>query len=110
MPNFDVLENALLTVGPPVFHYTAYEQPDEYIVWAEDGQSDAVFADDRMTQQTITGTVDYFTKQEFDPNFELIQQALNSCGVGWRLESIQYEDNTKYIHYEWVFEIPQGVE
>lgn len=97
------IADALLTVGVPVSHYAAYEQPDKYIVWAEDGQADAIWADGHMQEQAITGTVDYFTKSEYDANVANIQAALNSIDVSWRLESVQYEDFSSYIHYEWVW-------
>lgn len=103
------LGNALLTVGVPVSHLEAHEQTDKYIVWAEDGQADAIWADGKMQEQSITGTVDYFTRAEFDSNIAKIQKALNDSGASWRLNSIQYEDDTRYQHYEWVWEIPMGV-
>ena len=92
---------ALLTVGVPVSHYAAHKQPDQYIVWAEDGQANAIWADGKMREQAIAGTVDYFTKTEYDGNAALIQTALNDAGVSWRLESVQYEEITGYIHTEW---------
>ena len=76
-----------------------------YIVWAEDGQANSVWADGRMKEQTITGTIDYYTKTEYDVNFSTIQAALGVIGISYRLNSIQYEELTKYIHTEWVFEI-----
>lgn len=101
---------ALMTVGVPVYHLEAYEQTDKYIVWAEDSQADSLWADGRMQEQAIQGTIDYFTRAEFDPNVKKIQKALNDAGVSWRLNSIQYEDTTRYQHYEWVWEIPQEAE
>ncbi len=92
---------ALLAVGVPVYHYAAHKQPDAYIVWAEDGQANAIWADGRMQEQAIAGTVDYFTKTEYDGNVALIQAALNGIDVSWRLESVQYEEITGYIHTEW---------
>ena len=92
---------ALLAVGVPVSHYAAHKQPDQYIVWAEDGQANAIWADGRMQEQAIAGTVDYFTKTEYDGNVALIQAALNGIDVSWRLESVQYEEITGYIHTEW---------
>jgi hypothetical protein len=92
---------ALLAVGVPVYHYAAHKQPDAYIVWAEDGQANAIWADGRMQEQAISGTVDYFTKMEYDANIALIQAALNDAGVSWRLESVQYEEFSGYIHHEW---------
>ena len=37
---------------------------------------------------------------------DLIQEALNTSeGVGWVLSSVQYEDETNLIHYEWTFAV-----
>jgi hypothetical protein len=108
--NLDVIESALLTVGVPVSHYLAEKKPDKYIVWAEDGQAGSDYADDEMQEQAIQGTVDYFTRIKNDPNVKKIQKALNGI-CSWRLSSVQYEDDTRLYHYEWVFEIettPEG--
>ena len=103
--NLNAIKEALLTVGPPVSHYTALEQPNKYIVWAEDNQVDSVWADGMMQEQAIEGTIDYYTKTENDPNVQKIQDALNNGGISWRLNSVQYEDDTKFIHYEWTFSV-----
>lgn len=103
--SLDAVKNALLMVGVPVSHYLAHKKPDQYIVWAEDNQPDSVWADGKMQEQTIEGTIDYFTKTENDPNVQKIQNALNDGNVSWRLNSVQYEDDTKFIHYEWTFSV-----
>lgn len=99
------LRDALLTVTPNTFHYHAHKKPDKYIVWAEDTEANAGHADNHKTNQVIQGTIDYFTKMEFDPNFNLIQEKLNSVDIAWKLNSIQFEEETGYIHYEWIFEV-----
>jgi nucleosome binding factor SPN SPT16 subunit len=53
----------------------------------------------------MAGTIDYFTKTEFDPIVETIQEKLNSIDIAWRLNSVQYEKDTGYIHYEWAWEM-----
>ena len=105
MQNLDALKNALLTVGPPVSHYAAAKQPDKYIVWAEDGQTDAVWSSNKRKLGVVTGTVDYFTKTEYDPDVAKIETALSSIRISWRLNSIQRETDTGYIHYEWAWEM-----
>lgn len=97
------IPQALLTVGVPVSRYFATKKPDKYIVWAEDSEADSVWADGKQLHQSIQGTIDYYTKQENDPNVKAIQDAL--VGVSFRLNSIQYEQDTGFIHYEWVWEI-----
>jgi hypothetical protein len=99
----------LLEVTPNVYHYEALEQSDSYIVWAEDGQGDSLHVDNKMKNQTIQGTIDYYTKAEFDPAFDLIQETLNSTDLSWKLNSIQWEKETGYTHYEWIFEIDNQI-
>ena len=37
---------------------------------------------------------------------DTIQDALNGIeNCGWRLESVQYEDETNLIHFEWTWRI-----
>ena len=99
------LRDLLLTIGVPVYHFKVLQQTDSYIVWAEDGQGSSAYADNKMVLQGVQGTIDYFTKEEFDTNFDLIQSKLNSADIAWSLNSIQHEEETGYIHYEWVWEM-----
>ena len=100
------LKTLLLAIGPPVFRYFATGQTGSYIVWAEDGEGDAVHADGRKVERAITGTIDYFTKTENDPVVKQIEDVLDSDdGISWYLNSVQYEQDTGYIHFEWVWEV-----
>lgn len=101
----DQIKNALLTIGVPVSHYASVKKPDKYIVWAEDGQAEPEWADDRLIGQVIQGTVDYFTRTERDQNIPRIQNAMNEAEISFSLNSVQREDETGYIHYEWVWEV-----
>ena len=98
-------KNALSTVPCSLNHYFASKKPSKYIIWHEMGESQSLYGDNRKTEQTITGTVDYFTKEDMDPNLDAIQNALISAGISFTLESVQYEEETGYIHYEWKFEV-----
>lgn len=100
------LKTLLLTIGPPVFRYFATGQTGPYIVWAEDGEGDTVHADGQKVERALTGTIDYFTKTENDPVVQQIEDALDSDdGISWYLNSVQYEQDTGYIHFEWVWEV-----
>lgn len=106
--NLSKLKNALTSIqGLSVYHYrhpSGISPP--YIVWAEDGEGDSLHTGNHKAQQVITGTIDYFTKNEFDQTIDSIQNALNTVeNLGWQLESVQYEDETNLIHYEWIFEV-----
>lgn len=95
----------LKTVTDNVSHYEAMGITDKYIVWAEDSEGSSVEGDNRKINQSIQGTIDYFTKQDFDENVDKIQAALTAACISFYLNSVQYEDETEYIHYEWVFEV-----
>lgn len=106
--NLKSIQDALnsTSVKGSVHHYTKpvkYTVP--YIVWQEDGESDSANVDNRKIEQQLHGTIDLYTKKEFDPLIDEIQEALNNYAAGWNLISVQYEDETKLIHYEWEFNI-----
>ena len=102
---YEVIKNALLTVGVPVSHYGALKKPDKYIVWAEDGTAKSNGADNKITSRVMEGTADYFTTLEDDPNVAKIETALNNGRIAWTRNSTQYEEQTGIIHIEWVWRI-----
>lgn len=100
------LKNALTGIeGLKVYHYwhTRLEAP--YLIWAEEGEGDSLHTDNHKSEQVITGTIDYFTKTEFDSVVDEIQDALNSIDIGWELTAVDYEEETNLIHHSWDFEI-----
>lgn len=99
------LRDLLLTIGIPVYHYRAFNESGDYIVWAEDGEGNSLNADDIKTRQALQGTIDYYTKTEYDPVLDEIQDKLNEASIAWGLNSVQHEDDTGYIHYEWWWEL-----
>jgi hypothetical protein len=105
------VKNALLGVLPGKVHHNIAEPGEEapYIVWAEDGQSDSLHGDEIMTDQVIEGTIDLFSKIEYDPLFAGIQTALNDAGIPFRLNYSGYETDTKLFHNEWVWNIETEV-
>ncbi|MCR1842758.1 hypothetical protein [Murimonas intestini] len=105
MEKLKAIRDALLTVTKETYHYTKTGEADRYIIWAEDGEGDSIHADDRKVEQVITGTVDYYTPDDFDPVFDRIQKALTEYGIPYRFNSSQYEDETGLIHHEWVWEV-----
>lgn len=84
---------------------THYYRTDSFpaIVWAESGEEYSFNSDNKKSEQRIIGTVDLFTKTEFDELIDDVQTTLDTLGLTWMLESVQYEDETKIIHYEWTW-------
>ena len=99
------VKNALLEVPCPLFHYFATKKPDRYMVWAEDGETSSLEADDCKQDQVIGGYIDYFTKMDDDPNVGLIQETMKDSGISFSFDSAEFEEETRYIHYVWRFEV-----
>ena len=95
----------LLGLSQKTFHYAAPPNTEPaYIVWQEDGMND-LLAGNKHIEKGFTGTVDLYTLEDGDPLMEAIPEALNRAeGVAWYLNSVQYEEDTELIHYEWAWE------
>lgn len=92
--------------GLKVSHYEAAPRTEvPYCVWAEDGEEQPLDGDNYKVRQQIQGTIDLYTKTDLDPLADAIQSALNDARIGFYLNSVQYEDETGYIHWEWVFNV-----
>lgn len=103
--NLLAVRDALVGVTDACYHYRRppSAEKNKYIIWAEDSEDGSFDGDNRKQEQQIHGTVDYFTLTEFDETVDGIQEALWAAGIGFRLNSVQYEDDTNLIHYEWEF-------
>ena len=104
-----IIPEILLKITENVGHYDVIHKTDKYIVWAEDSEGSSLETDNYKAEQSIQGTIDYFTKEEFDKNVDEIQNALISNCISFYLNSVQYESlddsGSGYIHYEWVWEV-----
>lgn len=99
------VRDALKDICDDIYHYEADCESDTYIVWAEDGEGDSCHFDNRKENQVISGTVDLFTTEEYSELIDEIQTALSESDISFMLNSVQYENETRYIHYEWRFEL-----
>ena len=80
-------------------------QSERYFVWQEDGEADCIL-DGRHAEKAVTGSTDLFTKQEFDPWKDQMEQAFdNAPDILWRLNSSQFEEDTGFWHYEWLWTV-----
>ena len=80
---------------------------DRYFVWQEDGAHDFQ-AGNKHLEKAVTGTTDLYTKLEFDPWKEAFEASLDEQEIWWYLNSVQYEEETGFTHYEWVWEVAYG--
>lgn len=94
----------LAALTPRCFEYFAAPNTKApYIVWGVNDTNDFE-ADGKHTNRASVGSIDLFTKSSGDALIEKIEAALEEADVAWDVESIQYEDETGLIHYEWSFE------
>lgn len=102
----NIVRDVLLKVTDKVYHYTkSGNEKEKYIVWSEDGEGKSIHSDDIKEEQVIQGTIDYYTQDDFDPVVDRIQDVLSEGKIPFYLSSVQYENETDLIHYEWVWEV-----
>lgn len=76
-----------------------------YAIWQEDSEGQSHYADNSKAEQVIEVTIDYYTQTEYDSMVDSIQDALNDARMAWLLNSFQYEEETKLMHYEWLVRV-----
>lgn len=125
----DELIQALEATGYAFAHFGWSKAPDgDYGVYSEEGANDLV-ANGRHVERAIRLTIDYFTRAVdarvtyntespgiydtgggvyswFDrhPAKTAIENALNNSPCVWYLNSVQFESDSGYVHFEWVVE------
>lgn len=105
----DALKDALNATGYKFAHFGWSKAPaGDWGVYAEDGAHD-LEADDLHAERAFEGTVDYFTRDDTGAPQVVIEAALATVpGLAWYLNSVQYEQDTGFIHLEWVFQLAGG--
>ena len=95
---------ALTNTGLKFAHFGWSKAPaGDYGVFAEDGANDLI-AGNVHVEKVLQGTVDSFTRDDSGAPKATIETALESVPVAYYLNSVQFESDSGYIHYEWVFE------
>lgn len=91
----------------PVFHYRkpADEPLNRYIIWAEES-GDSFGSNNRNSEVALNGSIDVYTQTEFDELIDQVANALNeSAHISFSLNSVDYDDETNLIHYEFLFSV-----
>ncbi len=100
------LRDGLLTVTPRVYRARAHKTAAPYIVWMEDGAGDALRANGMTGEQPISGTIHLFESETTTETLSVaVQKMLNGLECAWQLGSIQHEQDTGLVHYEWAWEV-----
>lgn len=85
-----------------VHHSWSGKQPPTYGVYAED-EVQALWADGKKAEEALHGTVDLYTRDDTAQPRVNVEAALDLMPIYYELASIQYEEETGYIHYEWAW-------
>lgn len=72
------------------------------------GNQEALKTDENpVSEKMLSGYVDLFTRDATADSMNAVENAIR--GLAWfELESVQFEDDTGYIHYEWRWTDTQG--
>lgn len=86
-----------------IYHYEAEDTAlAPYAVWTEQAEDGNFHSDNKKDEQVIPVIIDFYTLSEFDSFIDDIQECVNAIeNASWRLSAIDYEDQTKLIHYQW---------
>lgn len=94
---------ALQATGYAFAHFAWSKAPEgDYGTYAESNGNDLI-ADDKHIERGTEGYINLFTRDDTDTPRVKIETALNSLNIAWNLNTVQYENDTGYIHYEWEF-------
>ena len=71
----------------------------------------ALDADEKpVSEKMLTGFVDVFVKKPKDlSTVSDVESALKRLGIWFALNSVQFEDDTGYVHYEWTWRDATGI-
>lgn len=102
-----MFETLLTTLQATKIPFAAYGWDNApsgtYGVISLEGQEESVEGNNMIQTQAIRGSIDLFVQGISTTAAQTVQDAINGL-VAWRLNSIQYEDETRLVHYEWIFE------
>ena len=102
---FNTLIMALRNTGIPFAEYGWDHRPvPPYGVVSIEGPGDIVAGDDQIIHQALRGSIDLYVGSPDLTWMTTVQGAINGL-VAWSLNSVQREEDTNLIHYEWIFEM-----
>lgn len=101
----EIVKELLSKLTDSLYLYTASgNAKPPYIVYGVDGANDLT-AGNVHSERADQGFVDLYTKSPSDALINGIIGKLEEGGVSYYLNSVQYEDETGLLHYEWIFEV-----
>lgn len=99
----DEILTELKKLGAFAKYAWSHAPADNYGTIATDGQN-AFRAGDQTAEKVQEGTIDWFTRSPASAMPGKVESLLDQMGASWYLNSVQYEEDTGLIHYEWVWQ------
>lgn len=92
-----------LDVATPynTYHYWRPMMQTPFLVWQETGEANGLSADNKKAEVVMGITIDVYTKTEFDPLLDKVYEFLNDRGIPFSMDSVDFEEDTKVIHYRY---------
>ena len=101
----DELFEALEQSGLSIAHYAWSKAPEgDYGTIQEDSGNDLV-CDEKHVERGTDCYLSYFTRDDSGTPRTTIEGILNGLQIPWYLNTVQYENDTGLIHYEWGFSV-----
>ena len=102
---FADLLQALGSTGIPfaAYAWAAPPQGDAWGVVSIDGGR-GLAGDNAHAEDALEGTIDLFTRRLGSADFNAVRDCLQGLDICYTLNSVQYEQDTRLIHYEWVWQ------
>lgn len=101
----DELINALAETGYQFAHHAWSKAPEgDYGTYEEDSGND-LMCDEHHGERGTECWLNFFTRDDSGTPRTTIEGVLNDLRIPWYLNTVQYENETGYIHYEWSFGI-----
>lgn len=77
----------------------SHARKDNYGVVSQDGRNDMV----GHIEKSATGTIDWFSRNPESGIPAVVEATLQELGFSWYLNSVQYEEDTGLLHWEWIW-------
>ena len=102
------LKAALESTGLPFAHFAwakdARERQRDHGTWAEDDEL-ALRANNRPVERVWQGMIHWFTRLDTGAGKKAIEAALDAASIPYRFDGVDYEEDTGFLHYVWIFEV-----
>ena len=97
-------KNILVETGLNVYHNVANQDEGNYIVWNLVGFK-YVFSNNIVEERNALYCVNYYSKDEYDENFLLIESVLQNHGITFSAPVVVYDIQTNTTMYSFTVEV-----